>query len=444
MPVTLTDNVNEMKQKKVELINEARDYYKQNIDEWGAEHKTVLDRRKKDIQDLNDHVQKLESVESAGQDLSALEAMMEGAGTDGELTPKPGQSSQFKNVDHVEFRCGEMGNHLPYKANKTASPEYRSAFRDYCNLQQAPITSHPDKTFHNVMQYGGIHGDQYMTAPMQFHSEFLKGCDQVSVLRQLANVIPMSTVGDLGIRKRTKKTASFAWGCACARPTADEPGIGLRSMSLSQASFASCVCRDLLRRTDGFNVEQFIADELARDAGDNLEQAYMLGDGVKKPLGIFTASDDGISTDRDVESGVVGGVLADDLIRMKMSLCITCRQGPSSSRLSWIFPTGMLTQIMLMTDGNGQYLWRPGLTQGHPDVILGHRVYETNVFTADISTGNYVGIFGDFNRYWILDGPSIGLERDLEIFDDQVCWVGRTYTDGMPIEEDCFARLIVQ
>ena len=51
------------------------------------------------------------------------------------------------------------------------------------------------------------------------------------------------------------------------------------------------------------SAESIVNSEIVRDAGEVQEQAFVTGSGSGQPLGVFTASSDGISTARDVSTG---------------------------------------------------------------------------------------------------------------------------------------------
>jgi hypothetical protein len=59
---------------------------------------------------------------------------------------------------------------------------------------------------------------------------------------------------------------------------------------------------------------------LAYKFGVTQEKAYLTGDGNQKPLGVFTASNDGISTGRDVSTGnTTTAITFDGLIEAKVA-----------------------------------------------------------------------------------------------------------------------------
>jgi len=65
-----------------------------------------------------------------------------------------------------------------------------------------------------------------------------------------------------------------------------------------------------------------------------------------------------------------------------------------------------------MKDGEGNYLWRPGLEMGAPETLLGKPV-ETDDNVDDIGSGKYPVYFANFRRaYLILDRFGIRVLRN--------------------------------
>ena len=92
---------------------------------------------------------------------------------------------------------------------------------------------------------------------------------------------------------------------------------------------------------------------------------------------------------------------------------------------------------MLLKDGDGRYLWKPGLEVGKPDTILGHAIYTSTYMPSLTNTpasdaGKKVLLFGDFSHYWIADRTNRSLKRLDEIFavHDQVGFLGTQRVDG--------------
>jgi HK97 family phage major capsid protein len=94
-------------------------------------------------------------------------------------------------------------------------------------------------------------------------------------------------------------------------------------------------------------------------------------------------------------------------------------------------------------DGQGQYLWSQSVREGEPDRILGMPMVVSEFVPNTFTTGKYVGLFGDFSHYWIVDALSMQMQRLNELYAEtnQVGFIGRLETDGAPVLEEAFVRV---
>jgi hypothetical protein len=188
------------------------------------------------------------------------------------------------------------------------------------------------------------------------------------------------------------------------------------------------------------NIDALVRDRLAYKVAIVHEKAFMSGSGTNQPLGLFTASDKGISTARDVSTGNTATTIgADNLFEMVYSLKGQYLGRPSTR---WIWHRLALKMIRKLQDNNKQYLWQPGLTQGQPDTILGIGIINSEHAPSTFTTGQYVGILGDFSFYWIVDA----LDAAIQVLDqlyaesNQTGYIIRAESDAMPVLEEAFVR----
>ena len=165
----------------------------------------------------------------------------------------------------------------------------------------------------------------------------------------------------------------------------------------------------------------------------------MTGSAAQQPLGVFTASANGISTGRDVSTGnTTTAMTFDGLIEAKYGL-----KGNYWPRARWIFHRDAMKTIAKLKDGEGQYIWRESVRVGEPDRLLGMPIMMSEYAPNTFTTGLYVGILGDFASYWIADALSMQIQRLVELYAEtnQVGFIGRLETDGMPVLEEAFSRV---
>lgn len=280
-----------------------------------------------------------------------------------------------------------------------------------------------------------------LVAPEEFVRELIQAVDDQVFMRRLANVLPpIPMAQSLGVPTLENDPADADWTSELATGSEDSAmDFGKRELQPHPLAKRLKVSNKLLRAAV-LNAEQIVRDRLAYKFAVSEEKAFLTGDGASKPLGVFTASDSGISTSRDVSEDMnTDGMTADGLISVRHTL-----KGQYWSRARWLFHRDGIKQIRKLKDSNGQYIWQPGLQGGNPNEIL-ETPYEVsefvpNTFTAD----SYVGILGDFGTgYWIVDALSMTVQRLVELYaeNNQVGFIGRLEADGMPVLEEAFVRV---
>ena len=178
---------------------------------------------------------------------------------------------------------------------------------------------------------------------------------------------------------------------------------------------------------------------MAYKFGVTQEKAYFTGDGNKKPLGLFVASASGIPTSRDYATGnSSSAIVADNLIGQKYNL----KQG-YRDRARWLFHRDAVSMISKLKGSDNNYLWQPGLVAGQPDRLLNLPVAESEYVPNTFTTGQYVGLLGDFSYYWILDNLQITIQRLVELYAEtnQTGFIGRYQGDGAPVLAEAFTRV---
>lgn len=280
----------------------------------------------------------------------------------------------------------------------------------------------------------------YLVAPQQLTSDFVKSLDNAVVIRQLATKFSVGSAQSLGAPSLDADPDDAEWTSELQTGNEDNStAFGKRELHPHALAKRIKVSNKLLRLLPG--IEDFIRQRLAYKFAVTEEKAFLTGDGVSKPLGVFTASTNGISTARDVPAdNTTTAITADGLINAKYSLKEQYMKSPS---LRWMFHRDAIKMIRKLKDGNSQYIWQPGLQAGQPNMILDVPVvmseYSPNTFTA----GKYVGIIGDFSYYWIADAQTLMFQRLVELYaeSNQTGFIGRQEVDGMPVLEEAFARV---
>jgi HK97 family phage major capsid protein len=169
-----------------------------------------------------------------------------------------------------------------------------------------------------------------------------------------------------------------------------------------------------------FNVEQWLAQSVAREFAQEEGLAVISGDGSAKPTGMLNtapvATADFASPPRSANAyqlvdsdmtpggaGVVGDALKDLVYTVN-----------SAYRSNGSFTMNSLTagHISKLKDAEGRYLWQDSLAAGQPARLLGYPVAIWEQM-PDVGAGNFPVAFGDFQRgYQLVDRTDIRITRD--------------------------------
>ena len=312
--------------------------------------------------------------------------------------------------------------------------EYRTAFS---KMMRSGVTGLNGEEVRSLSAGISTEGG-YLVLPQQMVDTLIKAVDNAVLIRQMATVYRVPTAASLGAPVLTTDVSDADWTSELATGSEDSSmAFGKRELTPRPLAKRIKESGKLLRQVP--SVEALVNSRLAYKFGVAQEKAFMLGNGANQPLGVFTASAMGISTGRDVSTGNTATAFTlDGLLNAKYS----CK-AQYMTTASWIFHRDAVSMLAKLKDGDGQYLWQASKVQAEPDRLLGRPVlmseYAPNTFTA----GLYVGIFGDFRNYWIADALDVQLQRLTELYaeSNQIGFIGRMETDGMPVLEEAFARV---
>ena len=161
-----------------------------------------------------------------------------------------------------------------------------------------------------------------------------------------------------------------------------------------------------------FNIMNFIGDQGGSAVARAWSAALTTGDGTGDPQGFNRCA-----IGKTAASATA--IVASELFDMQHSITAPYRNGAS-----WVMNDSTVKALRLLVDGNGIYVWSPGLTAGSPDTLLGAPVYSDPNMAA-IASGNWPIVYGNFTRGYfarIAGGVRVeqsnapGFANDLESF----------------------------
>jgi HK97 family phage major capsid protein len=135
---------------------------------------------------------------------------------------------------------------------------------------------------------------------------------------------------------------------------------------------------------------------------------------------------DTLGAETGVTAAAAGTITADELLDLQHSLKSGYRR-----RAAFIMNDATVKLIRKLKDGNGQFLWQPGLLYGQPDTLLNQRVLSSNYMPLP-TAGNKAILYGDYSYYWLADREGRSLQRLNELYaaTDQVGFKITQRVDG--------------
>lgn len=316
----------------------------------------------------------------------------------------------------------------------TGSDEYRASFEKMLRHGVQGLTPDDVRSLSaNTDTEGG-----FLVMPEQMVAGIIKGVDDEVLIRRLATKYQVPNAASLGVPTLDADPADAAWTAELL--TGNEDGtmaFGKRELKPSPLAKRIKISNKLLRQLPG--IEALVMQRLGYKFAVSQEKAFMTGSGANQPLGVFTASANGITTARDVSTGnATTAFTVDGLIEAKYAL-----KSQYMRTAEWIFHRDAVKMLAKLKDGEGQYIWQPAKTAADPDMLLGRPVNMSEFAPNTFTTGLYVGIIGDFSNYWIADALNMQVQRLVELYAEtnQTGFIGRMESDGMPVLAEAFARV---
>jgi HK97 family phage major capsid protein len=399
----------EMKQKRAALVKEARkllDTAEKEKRELTGEETAKYEEMMKEVDSWGTKIEREENLRKSEEALKVPEPTA--------VPPQPAEPEPRKNP--------------------RATEEYRKSFEKFLRSGINTLTEKEVR----AMQADDPEGGGYLIAPQLFVSELLKSVDNTVFVRGLARKFSLAKAASLGVPKLDTDFSDADWVSELATGDEDTLDFGKRELRPHALSKLVKVSNTLIRLSTE-SIEAMIRERLSYRFAVTLENAYLNVDGLHKPLGVFTADADGINTDRDVSTGNTdSSIKADGLIEAKYKL-----KQQYMPKARWVFHRDAVKQIRKLKDGAGQYLWQPGITADKLDEILGIPIIVSEYAPSTFTTGKYVGILGDFSYYWIADALDMQVQRLVELYatTNQVGYIARFETDGMPVLSEAFVRV---
>lgn len=376
--------VQELIEKRAKVWETAKNFVDTHEDKNGnlsAEDKETYSRMEAEIEELTNSIERQQRAERREQELSKP--------VNSPITGKP-----YKDEPQGEVKTGRASDEYK-KAMLTA---LRSNFRQVSNVLQE-----------------GVDADGGYLVPEEYDHRLIDVLTEENIMRGIATKI--TTSGEHKINIAATKPAA-AWIEEGEALSFGDATFEQKILDAHKLHVAIKITEELLY-DNAFGLENYIITEFGKALANAEEDAFLNGDGVGKPTGIFDKTKGGESI-----GTLTAALKSDDVLDLIYKL-----KRPYRKNASFIMNDATLAQIRKLKDNNGQYLWQPSYQVGEPDKILGY-----NIRTSAFAPTDAIA-FGDYKYYNIGDRGSRSFKQLNELFagNGMIGYVAKERVDGLLI-----------
>ena len=368
--------INELRTRRAKAWEQTKAFLDSHRNDKGilsAEDTQTYERMEQEIVDLGHEIERQERLDAMEREMAAP--------VSAPITSKPDNSKS-------DTKTGR------------ASDAYKTAF---WNQIRSKNMMTPE--LKNALQEGVDSEGGYLV-PDEYEHTLVMALEGSNVIRAHAHAFTTSN----GVHKipvvASKGTAS--WIDEEGAYTESDDVFGQEQIDAHKLGTIIKVSEELI--TDSvFDLEQYFTAEFARRIGSKEEEAFLVGNGVKKPTGLLNETG---GAQLGVTAASATAITADELIDLYYSL-----KSPYRKNAIWILNDSTIKAIRKLKDGSGQYLWQPAIKDGEVNTILG-KPYFTSSYAPGIGSAAKSILFGDLNFYWIGDRQGITFKRLNEKYAD--------------------------
>ena len=262
---------------------------------------------------------------------------------------------------------------------------------------------------------GTTPGDGGFAVPRAIDALIASELKSISPIRAIAQVVQTGTAG----YRKLVATGGVASGWvseAAPRPETGTPQFAEIAPPAGDL-YANPAASQAMLDDAGFDLESWLANEIAMEFARAEGTAFVKGNGVNRPAGFLTAPT-GTAADGTRAFGQVqyigsgnatglGTTAEAKLIDLIHALKSGHRQGAC-----FVMNSATLARIRKLKTADGAFLWQPGMVEGQPDRLLGYPVVEAEDM-PDVAANAFPIAFGNFRAgYLIAEHGSTSVLRD--------------------------------
>jgi HK97 family phage major capsid protein len=252
--------------------------------------------------------------------------------------------------------------------------------------------------------------------PREIDAAIEKTLAAISPIRSIANVVK---VGSSNYRKLVASGGfQSGWvGTEALRPETTTPTLTEIIPAYGEL-YANPAASQHMLDDAMFDVESWLANEVASEFARAEGFAFVKGSGTNQPLGFLNSPNSAsldasraIGTLQFIGTGTSGAFPAsnpaDKLVDLVHSLRAPYRQGAV-----FVMNSSTLAAVRKFKTSDGAFIWQPGLMAGQPATLLGYPVIEAEDM-PDIAASSLSIAFGNFKAgYTIAESAETSILRD--------------------------------
>lgn len=315
---------------------------------------------------------------------------------------------------------------------KEETPEKKGRASDQYKTDMIRAIRSNFKQITDLLQEG-VDTDGGYLVPEEYDSRLVDVLEENNIMRGLAT--KLTTSGLHRINLTATKPAAL-WVEEGGQMPFDDATFNQISIDSYKLAVGVKITNELLY-DNAFGLESYIIEQFGKALGNAEEDAFLNGDGNKKPLGLFHKNG---GAKADVTTAAASAISSDDILNLIYALGRPYRQ-----KAKFIMNDQTIAELRKLKDNNGAYLWQPALTEGEPDRLMGYEVL-TSSYAPVIKAGDPAIAFGDFSYYNIADRGTRSFQELSELYaeTDTTGFLAKERVDGKLILPDAVHLLTVK
>lgn len=319
--------------------------------------------------------------------------------------------SKVRTADEALRRLEELETQITGKKVDPSAEAKKQAAAYNAAFWETMHTGMPQ----NSLKEGSDGAGGYLV-PDTFDEQLVTALTEKNVLRKLGKTIHSTRRMEIPVSLGGDNAAWMPEGVAVTFNDAIFGKVVLDAHKLATSIRVS----DELLEDSAIDLEKYISTTFAERISAAEADAFIRGTGNGMPLGLIYQAPVGVVTAED------GKISAEDLIDLQYSI-----KRPYRENAVWLMSYEAYSALRQIVHHNGEALWRNGLEEADPVLLLGRPVYICDYMDI-VTPGAFPVMFGDFGFYWIAERGKRSIKRLVERYADrgQVAFVTSERVDA--------------